>query len=86
MEILLKINYWFFELLIWTIIIRVLLDWFGRPQNAFTNFVYSVADPILNSFRRFNLRIGVIDITPVVVIILLNILSGIIRSLLLSVL
>lgn len=84
MEILLKINYWFFELLIWTIIIRVLLDWFGRPQNAFTNFVYSVADPILNSFRRFNLRIGVIDITPVVVIILLNILSGVIRSLLLS--
>lgn len=84
MEILLKLNYWFFELLIWTIIIRVLLDWFGRPQNAFTNFVYSVADPILNSFRRFNLRIGVIDITPVVVIILLNILSGVIRSLLLS--
>jgi YggT family protein len=84
MEILLKINYWFFELLIWTIIIRVLLDWFGRPQNAFTNFVYSIADPILNSFRRFNLRIGVIDITPVVVIILLNILSGVIRSLLLS--
>jgi YggT family protein len=84
MEILLKINYWFFELLIWTIIIRVLLDWFGRPQNAFTNFVYSIADPILNSFRRFNLRIGVIDITPVVIIILLNILSGVIRSLLLS--
>jgi len=84
MEILLKVNYWFFELLIWTVIIRVLLDWFGRPHNAFTNFIYSIADPILNSFRRFNLRIGVIDITPVVVIILLNILSGVIRSLLLS--
>ena len=68
------------------IIIRILLSWFRLPYNvylnAFLDFVTGVTDPYLNLFRRFiplvRIGPGALDISPIVAILALSIVSGIV--------
>ena len=66
------------------IFIRVLLSWVPRmPYNpylrAVVRFIEETTDPYLNLFRRFIPPIGGrLDISPIVAIIVLSIVSGII--------
>lgn len=71
-----------FEIVIWMVIIRVLLSWFGNPRNGFTNFVASIADPILIRFRRIVPPMGMLDLSPIVAIISLEVLNYLIVELL----
>jgi YggT family protein len=77
--------------LIYTILIfiRVLMSWFTRiPYNTVLNavleFVRETTDPYLNLFRRFvpMVRIGpgALDLSPIVAIIVLQIVGQIIVS------
>ncbi len=69
--------FYFYYLLI---IIRIFLswipsiDWFSQPFAA----IRSVTDPFLNIFRGIIPPIGMLDISPILAIILLQILQGII--------
>ena len=72
MALLTTFIYWFFKLLVWAIIIRVLLSWFGNPRNAFTLLIARIADPVLAFFRRFIPLIGMIDISPIVAILVID--------------
>ena len=73
--------FYFYYLLI---IIRIFLswipdiDWDSQPFNG----VRSVTDPFLNIFRGIIPPIGMLDISPIVAIILLQILQGVIVGLL----
>lgn len=78
--------------LIYTILvfIRVLMSWFRRiPYNPVLNavleFVRETTDPYLNIFRRFvpMVRIGpgALDLSPIVAIIVLQIVGGIVVAL-----
>ena len=78
--------------LIYTILIfiRVLMSWFtripyNRVLNAVLEFVRETTDPYLNLFRRFvpMVRIGpgALDLSPIVAIIVLAIVSRIIVGL-----
>ncbi len=60
---------WFFELLTWVILVRVLLSWFGSPYNNFTRLIYQVADPILAFFARYIPALGPFDFSPIVAIL-----------------
>jgi YggT family protein len=50
---------------------------YTRWSNALLDFLRDTASPWLNIFRRLPLRIGPLDLTPIVAIIALQVLGGI---------
>ena len=54
---------------------------YSRWSNAVLDFLRDVSNPWLNLFRRLPLRIGPIDLSPIVAIIVLQIAGGLIVSL-----
>ena len=75
--------FYFYYLLI---ILRIFLswipsiDWFQQPFK----FIRDITDPFLNIFRGIIPPIGVLDISPIVAIILLQILQGVLVGFLLN--
>jgi YggT family protein len=51
---------------------------YSRPLNAVLDFLRDVTEPYLRLFRRLPLRIGPLDLTPMVAIIALQIVGGLI--------
>jgi YggT family protein len=51
---------------------------YSRWSNAVMDFLRDTATPWLNVFRRLPLRIGPLDLTPIVAIIALQLLGGIV--------
>ncbi|HEY4684728.1 MAG TPA: YggT family protein [Dehalococcoidia bacterium] len=56
------------------IIIRALLSWFPNidPRNPLVEFIVAITEPILVPIRAVMPRIGMIDLTPMIAIILLQ--------------
>ena len=54
---------------------------YSRWSNAVLDFLRDVANPWLNLFRRLPLRVGPLDLTPIVAILLLQIVGGIVINL-----
>jgi len=70
----------FLRLLCWVlslaIIFRAILSWFSpRPTNMLVVIVYRVTEPLLAPLRRIIPRAGMIDFTPLVAIILLQLIA-----------
>ena len=51
---------------------------YNRVSNAILDFLRDTANPWLNLFRRLPLRIGPLDLSPIVAIIVLQIVGGIV--------
>lgn len=60
------------------IFIRIILSWMPRARNSFTQFVFDVTEPLLKPFRRFNPKGSPIDLSPIIVIILVEILRNVV--------
>ena len=54
---------------------------YSRALNAVLDFLRDVTEPYLRLFRRLPLRIGPLDLTPIVAIIVLSVVGGIIVEL-----
>ena len=54
---------------------------YSRPVNAVLDFLRDVSEPYLRLFRRLPLRIGPLDLSPIVAILVLRIVGGIIVNL-----
>jgi YggT family protein len=54
---------------------------YSRPLNAILDFLRDVTEPYLRLFRRLPLRIGPLDLTPIVAILALRIVGGIVVGL-----
>jgi len=66
------------------LLVRILGSWFPQFQDAaFFRFIRHYTDPYLNLFRRWIPPLGMIDFSPVVAIIALQILEKIVMALLL---
>jgi len=66
----------------WVVISFVLalglrLPW-SRPVNAVLDFLRDVSDPLLRVFRRLGLQIGPLDLSPIVAIIVLQLVGRLI--------
>jgi YggT family protein len=53
---------------------------YSRPVNAVMDFLRDVSEPYLRIFRRLPLRIGPLDLSPIVAILVLRIVGGIVVS------
>ena len=54
---------------------------YSRPVNAVLDFLRDVTEPYLRVFRRLPLRIGPLDLSPIVAILVLRIVGGIVVNL-----
>lgn len=58
----------------WAIIIRVLLSWVSPdPFNPIVQFLVRVTDPYLELFRRIIPPIGMMDISPIIALVVLQV-------------
>ena len=73
------------QILSLAIFIRVLLSWLPiqnlGPLRPVVDLLYAITDPVLVPLRRIIPPIGMIDITPVVAIILLEIIQSLVVAL-----
>ena len=75
-----------FTVLTMAIFARVLLSWFPiRPDNPLVVVLMEITDPILKPLRRIVPSLGMLDITPIVALFLLQIIEQVLRSALWSV-
>ncbi len=64
------------EALTIVIFLRAILSWFSPGQtNMLTNILYQVTEPLLAPLRRIIPRVGMLDLTPLVAIILLQLIT-----------
>ena len=58
------------------IFIRVLLSWFPiDPRNPLVTILYDVTEPILEPLRRVIPRLGMIDLSPMVAILIIQVIG-----------
>jgi YggT family protein len=70
-----------FFILQFAIIIRALMSWFNpSPENPIARIVYEITEPVLGPLRRIVPRIGMIDITPIVAILLMQVIESVLVS------
>ena len=53
---------------------------YSRPLNAVLDFLRDVTEPYLRIFRRLPLRVGPLELTPIVAILALQIVGGLVVS------
>ncbi len=68
------------NLIIYAVIARVLLSWFSMGSQAgrgrFSQFVYDLTDPVMNLAKKVPFhRIGMIDLSPLIVLIGVDLLT-----------
>ena len=69
------------QLLSLAIFIRALLSWVSPdPHNPIVRALDSITEPILQPLRQIVPRVGMIDITPLVAIVLLQVIAALLRS------
>jgi len=70
-----------FFFLIICLVIRVVISWFNPdPFNPIVQYLSTVVDPMINWIRRvlpFRLNIGVFDLSPLILLILLQVVQQI---------
>jgi YggT family protein len=66
------------------IILQVIFSWVGFYGNWITRLVNRVSEPVLGPFRRMIPPLGMFDISPIIAIILLNLLAQAAQTILLS--
>ena len=57
------------------IFMRIILSWGVSPYNRFLHFLIRATEPVLGPFRRIIPPIGLFDISPIIVLFLLDLLQ-----------
>ncbi|HEY9670603.1 MAG TPA: YggT family protein [Waterburya sp.] len=73
----------FINIYLFLILVRILLTWFPTVSwmNQIEAFLSPITDPYLNIFRSFIPPLGGLDISPILAILVLNIVAGLLGSL-----
>lgn len=70
-----------FDLLSVAILLRVILSWFNvNPFHPVVAFLDQITEPILGPLRRVIPPVGMIDITPIVALLLLQVVEALLLS------
>jgi YggT family protein len=67
-----------FNILQFAIIIRALMSWFNpSPDNPIVQLVMNITEPVLAPLRRIVPKLGMVDITPIVAILLMGAIQNV---------
>ncbi|MDI6857584.1 MAG: YggT family protein [Dehalococcoidia bacterium] len=81
MSLLVRFVEIFTSIMIAAIFIRAVLSWFMLdPRNPLVNALDQITEPILEPLRRVVPRLGMIDITPMVAILILILIQRLVAS------
>jgi YggT family protein len=81
MTVLLDLLALFLRLLLFAIFARSIVSWFPiNPNGPIVRVLDSITEPILEPLRRVVPRLGMIDITPMIAILILIVLGGALQS------
>ncbi|HVC79373.1 MAG TPA: YggT family protein [Chloroflexota bacterium] len=74
--------YWLGTILTGAIVIRVLFSWFsmGNSGGPIVRLLDDISDPIITPLRRVIPPLGMIDISPLIAIVLIQFVTGIVLS------
>ena len=72
------------QLLVLLVIVSVILSYFMDPYHPIRRSIDSVVEPMLAPIRRVVPLIGVLDLSPLILIILLQVVSNLLVSFLLT--
>jgi YggT family protein len=70
------------QLYSFVVLARVILSWIPNvnPMNPIVQFIYQITEPVLEPVRRALPNLGMIDISPIVVLVGLQILGSILLN------
>ncbi|MCH8949971.1 MAG: YggT family protein [Chloroflexi bacterium] len=69
------------RLLILAIFFRAILSWFVRdPNNPIVRVLDQITEPVLEPLRRIIPRMGMMDLSPLVAIILLSVIASMVAG------
>lgn len=79
--------YYLLEFYKWIMIIAIFLSWLNPdPYNPIVRLIYSLTEPVLYRIRRLiRLRLGMLDFTPIIFFILIQIVQNLLRTLLVNI-
>jgi YggT family protein len=66
----------FLQLYLYLIIVRILASWFVSSQGMIMQYLVTTTEPYLALFRRLPLRFGMLDLSPMVAILVLDLLRA----------
>ena len=72
------------QLLFWLVIISVILSYFIDPYNPIRRSVDSVVEPMLAPIRRVVPLIGMFDFSPLILLLIIQLLQNLINRLSIS--
>lgn len=73
------------QLLTWLLFARIIVSWLPvDPYHSVVQFLVQVTDPILAPFRRLPLRVGMLDLTPLIAYFALQFLNTVLVRILLG--
>ena len=70
------------RIIILLVLLKVVLSYFMNPFHPFRRSVDQLLDPVLDPIRRVLPTVGYIDFSPLVLIILIEIISAVFRQIL----
>ncbi len=75
-----------FKMIYFLLVIRIILSWFPvDPYNEIIRALHAITEPILEPLRKLPLRIGMIDLSPVIAFVIItfldNFVVGVLRRL-----
>jgi YggT family protein len=73
-----------FQLLFWLVIIAVILSYFMDPYHPIRRAVDSVVEPMLAPIRRVVPLVGMLDFSPFILLLLIQLLRNIIIRILIA--
>ncbi len=74
-----------FKMVYFVLIVRMMLSWVNPdPYNQIVRLIYRITEPILAPFRRIIPPMGMIDISPIVVFLLLSFIERLVVGILLQ--
>lgn len=74
-----------FQVLTWLVIIRVLLSWVQHdPYHPVFRFIYEVTEPVLRPFRRLMPRGAMVDFSPIVALLALQLVEWLVVQVVVS--
>ncbi len=77
MDFLFNLIRYLCQVLTLAIMARVIVSWFSpSPTNMLAIILYQVTEPLLAPLRRIIPRVGMFDFTPLVAVIVLQLLAG----------
>jgi len=84
MVLIVNVIHWIFQLLTILLIVQAILSYFMSPYEPIRQTIDRFLNPMLNPIRRIVPPVGMFDFSPLILIVIIQLVDGFLRNILLS--